>query len=331
MTDHYVRPDVRGFLEFAYAQPGPRTHEVTPEEARTMYRTLVALADQPAPEIAVTRDLSIPGPGGSIPAKLFDCREHREPGPVVLFIHGGGFVIGDVAGYASLCGEIARGLDLPVVSVDYRLAPEAPFPAAPEDCEAAARWIASNPDALGRHATSLVIAGDSAGGNLTIVTTMALRDQPAAAPVIAQWPIYPVTDGAETHESVQNFKTGYLLEGDTMQWFADHYAGDAADWRLNPILKDQAGMPPTLVVTASLDPLLDQGRDYAARLVRAGVPTIYREAKGTIHGFMNLRRAIPSSQGDLAGCLAVLKPLIQEAEAGRVMAEAAAGAAQAAA
>ncbi len=330
MTEHYVRPDVRGFLDFAYAQPGPRTHEVTPPEARQMMKTLVALADQPAGDIAVVRDLSIPGPAGAIPARLFDCRAHREPGPVVLFIHGGGFVIGDVDVYTPLAAEIARGLDLPVLSVEYRLAPEHPFPAAPEDCEAAARWVASNPAELGRHPTSLVVAGDSAGGNLTIVTSMALRDRPAAVPVIAQWPIYPVTDGAQTHESVQNFRTGYLLEGDTMEWFARHYAADPADWRLNPILKDQAGMPPTLVLTASLDPLLDQGRDYAARLIRAGVPTIYREAKGTIHGFLNLRRAIPSGQGDLAGCLAVLKPLVQEAEAGRVMTEAAAGAARAA-
>ncbi|MDB5717229.1 MAG: Alpha/beta hydrolase fold-3 protein, partial [Sphingomonas bacterium] len=214
-------------------------------------------------------------------------------------------------------------LDLPVVAVDYRLAPEHAWPAAPDDCEAAARWIAANPAELGRAVTGLVLAGDSAGGTLTIVTALALRDQPAAVPVIAQWPIYPAADLNGDYPSSTQFADGYFLTSEGMTWFSECYRSDPSHWRGSPMLRDQAGMPPTLVVTASLDPLRDQGRAYAAATIRAGVPTVYREAVGNIHGFCNMRRAIPSSEGDIAGCLVALKAIIREAEAEQVMAQAA--------
>ena len=176
----FVRPDVRGFLDFLNANPGPKTHEGTAEAARQMYVAMKDVADPPVGDLGTVKDLSIPGPAGDIPARLFDVRESREPGPVVVFFHGGGFVIGNIDTHASFTAEMSRQLDLPVVSIDYRLAPEAKWPAAPQDCEAAARWIASNPSELGRTATSLVLSGDSAGGTLTITTAMALRDEPAA-------------------------------------------------------------------------------------------------------------------------------------------------------
>merc|ERR1711893_529439 len=134
-------------------------------------RAMGALAEAEPRAMAVQNDLTCPGPAGPIPLRFYDPRAEREPGPCVLFFHGGGFVIGDLEVYDALCTEIAHHLDLPVVSVDYRLAPEHPFPAAPDDCEAAARWIASSPAELDREITGLVITGDSAGGNLTIVTT----------------------------------------------------------------------------------------------------------------------------------------------------------------
>lgn len=324
MTQSFVRPDVRALLDRIAASTAPKVHELEPPAARQLWRTSNDLLDLPVGELAVIRDLAIPAPGGrTIPARLYDPREARAPGPVVVFFHGGGFVVGDLDCYQSLCAAIARGLDLPLISIAYRLAPEHVWPAAPDDCETAARWIATNPPDTGRVATGLVLAGDSAGGSLTIITSLALRNQPAALPVLAQWPIYPAPDPTGRYQSYREFSEGYFLDSGAMGWFHAHYAADHDHWRATPLKADHAGTPPTLVLTASLDPLRDSGRAYAAALAQAGVPTVFREAAGNIHGFMNMRQAIPSSQGDLAGCLAALKAIIVEAEGERVMAEAA--------
>ncbi len=323
MTDHYVRPDVRQFLDYLNALPGPRTHELDPVAARQMFTATKDLTDLPVGDLATIRDIVIPGPDGPIPARLFDAAETRVPGPVMVFYHGGGFVFGEIETHASLCAEMARVLGMPVLSVEYRLAPEHRWPAAPDDAEAAARWVASNPSALGRTATGLVLSGDSAGGMLTIVTAMALRDRPAAVPVIAQAPLYPVTDPAGRYPSFEEFAEGYLLTKAAMLWFGDAYQADIAHMRGSPMLAPLAGMPPAVIVAASLDPLRDQGRAYAARLIEAGVPTVYREAVGTVHGFATLRKAIPSAVGDIAGFLVALKAVVAESEAARVMAQAA--------
>jgi acetyl esterase len=328
VTEPYVRPDTEAFLTFLNALPGPRTHEMSPPEARAAMIAMRDLVDAPVGELAVIRDLTLPGPAGDVPARLFDAREARAPGPVLVFFHGGGWVIGNIDSHAPFCAEAARILDLPVVSIDYRLAPEAPWPAAPDDCEAAARWVASAPSELGRVATGLILAGDSAGGNLAIVTAMALRDVPAAVPVIAQFPIYPATDmeGAP-YPSYASFAEGKLLTREGMEWFTAHYAAEKDHVRASPIRGDLSGLPPALVLTASLDPIRDQGRAYAAALAQAGVPVVFREAQGNIHGFISLAKGIPSSRGDIAGALTTLKALIVEAEADRVMAQAAGAAA----
>ncbi len=319
----HVRPDVRLFLDYLASVPGPRTHQMTPEAARQVFRGMRDVADLPVGELATVRDLAIPGPAGSIPARLFDARDRREPGPAVVYYHGGGFVIGDIDTHAALCAEMSRVLDLPVVSVDYRLAPEHRWPAAPDDCEAAARWVAESPAELDRRVTSLVLAGDSAGGTLAIVAAMDLRDRPAAVPVIVQAPLYPAADTSRVYPSFDEFADGYLLTRDTMLWFVDAYQADIAHPRGSPLLGNVAGLPPAVIVTASLDPIRDQGRAYAAALAQAGVPVVFREAVGTIHGFATLRKAIPSSQGDVAAYLATLKPVIVEAEAARVQRQAA--------
>ena len=312
MTLPFVRADVRLFLDYLNALPGPRSHQVGPNEARMMMLASRHVADAPIGELAVIRDLACPGPGGEIPLRLYDSREERGPGPLFLFFHGGGFVLGDLDTHAPFCAEMARQLDMPVLAVDYRLAPEHPWPAGAEDCIAAARWAAEGPETLGRAVTGLVLAGDSAGGNFAIVASLALRDEPAAVPVLAQWPIYPAADPAKGYPSFEDFAEGYLLTRDGMRWFDDCYAADGRDWRYSPLVKSQEGMPPTLVVTASLDPIRDQGRAYAAECIRAGVPTVFREAKGNIHGFINLRKAIPSSAEDIAGCVAALKQMLAE-------------------
>jgi acetyl esterase len=312
MAEPFVRPDVRLFLDYLNNLPGPKTHEMGPAEARIMMAKSRHVADAPTGELAVIRDLAMPGPAGEIRLRLFDAREARGPGPLFLFFHGGGFVLGDLDSHEPFCAEMAREMDMPVLAVDYRLAPEHPWPAGVEDAMVAARWAAGSPEALGREVTGLVVAGDSAGGNFAIVVSLALRDEPAAAPVLAQWPIYPAADPSRGYPSRTDFGEGYLLSGKSMDWFDQCYAADVDDWRYAPLVKSQQGMPPTLVVTASLDPIRDQGRAYAAACIQAGVPTIFREARGNIHGFINLRKAVPSSADDIRGCVAALKLLLSE-------------------
>ncbi|MDZ3831023.1 MAG: alpha/beta hydrolase [Sphingopyxis sp.] len=307
---HFTRPDVAMFLAFLNAQEGPKMNEMPPEGAREMMRVMGQLADVPRGEIAKVEDRTIPGPAGDIPVRIYDNRPDREPGPVMLFFHGGGWVIGDLDTHDPYCAEAARILDMPVVAVDYRLAPEHPFPAAPEDCEAATRWVAAN-----LPSTGLVLSGDSAGGNLTIATALALRDEPAAKPVVAIHPIYPAVTTHDDWQSYRDFGEGHLLTQDGMAWFADHYAADPQDRRAAPLDFSAEGLPPTLLITAGLDPLRDQGRAYAAKLIAAGVPTTYREARGNIHGYICLAQGIPSAKDDIKGALTVLKAIVAESMA----------------
>lgn len=309
--EHYVREDVRGFLDMLKTIGGPAMEEMGPVAAREQMRVLGGMAEADARELAVVRDLMCPGPAGDIPLRLYDTTDHREPGPCVIFIHGGGFVIGDIGVYNALCTEICHQLGLPVISVEYRLAPEHPFPAAPDDCEAAARWIASSPPELGRVVTGLIITGDSAGGNLTIVTTNALVNEPADAPVLVQAPIYPVADDIREHRSLKDFFDGFLLTGSTMSWFTEQYGGDPNDPRHTPMVGDCSNTPPTVVCTAGLDPLRDSGRNYAAHLIQQGTEVAYLEFPGTIHGFTTLRKAIPSGQRDLAAFLKAVKLMLE--------------------
>ncbi len=317
----YVRPDVRNFLDYLNSIPGPKMHQQTPSEARAVFHAMKDIADPPVGVLATVKDLTIPVEGGSIAARLFDPRETRDPGPVVVFFHGGGFVIGNVDTHASFTAEMARQLDLPVVSVDYRLAPEAKWPAAPDDCEAAARWVASNPSELGRRATSLVLSGDSAGGTLTITTAIGLRDEPADVPVIVQAPIYPAADMMKEYPSFNDFADGFLLTREGMLWFGEHYAPDPEHVKASPMGGSLAGLPPAVIVTASLDPIRDQGRAYAAALIQAGVPVTFREARGNIHGFITLRQAVPSSAVDVAAYLTAVKGAVTEAEEQRAAAQ----------
>ena len=282
-----------------------------PAEARIMLQKSRHVADVPVGDIAVIRNLECEGPRGPIPLRLYDAREQRAAGPVMVFFHGGGFVLGDIETHEPFCAEIARALDMPVVSVVYPLAPAHPWPAGVEDAIPAARWVAESPAALGRTATGLLLCGDSAGGNFAIISSLALRDEPAAVPVLAQWAIYPAADPARGYPSFEDFGEGYLLTREGMRWFDDCYRPDRHDWRYSPLVKSQEGMPPTLVLTAGLDPIRDQGRAYAAATIQAGVPTMFIEARGNIHGFINLRKAIPSSNEDIARCIAALKLLME--------------------
>ncbi|MDR2858470.1 MAG: alpha/beta hydrolase [Novosphingobium sp.] len=282
-----------------------------------MSSKFIGQLDAPTGDLAVDRTYAIPGPSGALTARLFDARPERRAGPVVVFFHGGGFVNLDIATHASLCAAIARQLDLPVVSANYRLAPEAPWPAAPDDAEAATRWIAENGATFDRTFTHLVLCGDSAGGNLAAVAAMALRDRPARLPVLLQVLLYPKMDWATDYPSAAAFADGYGLDTANLELYSVHYRPDVRHWRASPVHGNHQDMPPTLLVTASLDPLRDEGRAYAACLIGAGVPTTYREFRGQIHGFATFRRAIPSAAPDVNIVLDIARNMIAEALTGQ--------------
>ncbi len=263
----FVREDVRAFLAMIAGMNRPALGEVPIEQSRVMMAAMQEFTQPPPREMALVKDLACPGPAGDIPLRLYDPRESRGPAPLLLFIHGGGFVFGDIASYDRTCREIAAEMDLPLISVEYRLAPEHPFPAAPEDCEAAARWLAANPAELGHTITGLIPIGDSAGANLAIVVTQSLMLEPAPIPVVMQVPIYPVTDPLAPHASYALFGSDYMLTAEVMDYFDAAYALDPQDRRAYPILGPIAGTPPTVLATAGLDPLRDSGRTYGAALI----------------------------------------------------------------
>ena len=264
-----------------------------------------------AVEIARIEDLTCPGPAGDIPLRLYDTQAQRsEETPLIMFYHGGGFVIGDLESHHSFCTYICREMDMPVVAVDYRLAPEGKFPAAPEDSLAATYWVADNQDALKLKLSGLIPCGDSAGGNLTLVVGQALASKPATTPLIAQFPIYPATRMNAEGGSMDEFAEGFVLTKESMDYFADHYAAKHDDIQVSPYLGDLSKSPPTVLVTAGLDPLRDQGRAYAADLIRHGVDTTYMEMAGSVHGFINIRKAIPSAAADVDKMIGAWKTLL---------------------
>ncbi|MEP6868656.1 MAG: alpha/beta hydrolase [Novosphingobium sp.] len=311
MTEHSIRPDVQAYLDMLAAAPRPPMSDGMIAMIRQAPADFLASQDLPVGELGEIRDVLMPGPAGDIPLRLFDVKAEREASSVVVFFHGGGFVAGSIGSHAAMAAEISRGLDLPVVSVEYRLAPEHKWPAGPSDAEAATRWIAENGAAFGREFTGLVLCGDSAGGNLTAVTSMALRDQPATLPVMLQFAIYPTVGRSTEFPSYEAFADGFGLSRVDMNYFEGAYASNKADWRGAPALHDLSGMPPAVVVTAGLDPLRDDGRAYADKLEAAGVKVKYRNFEGTIHGFASYRRHIPSARDDLSEALAMANEMLR--------------------
>jgi acetyl esterase len=246
------------------------------------------------PEVAETIDGAFDGPGGAI-----KYRRYRPLGveagslPTLIYYHGGGFVIGTIETHDSTCRRVANRSRCQVISIDYRLSPEHPFPAPIDDGIAAFRHIRDKAAAFGADAARLAVGGDSAGGAVAAVVCQAMRDAKEQGPAF-QMLIYPATDSSQESGSRQEFAEGYFLSKGLMDWFWKAYvpAGtDLADLRLSPLLaKDFAGLPPAFVLTAGYDPLRDEGRAYADRLIDAGVKTTYVNYPGTIHGFFTLTR-----------------------------------------
>jgi len=311
MTDAYVRPDVQMILTMMAQSDQPLMSEVEPPMAREMYNVMAAMLEADAVAIPRIEDFSCPGPAGDIALRLYDSQAERNAEtPVIIFYHGGGFVIGDLESHHSFCTYISREMDMPVIAVDYRLAPEAPFPAAPEDSLAATRWVADNQAQLKLKINGLIPCGDSAGGNLALVVGQVFATEPASVPIVAQFPIYPATRMDAEGGSMDEFAEGFLLTKESMEYFDRQYAPKDDDIHVSPYLGDVAKSPPTVLITAGLDPLRDQGRDYAADLIRHGVNTNFIEMPGNVHGFINIRKAVPSAQQDVDKMIAAWKTLL---------------------
>lgn len=309
MSEATPREDVAAFLAYLAESAAPPVSALSVEAARLVMRANCTLADAPPVPLARIEDVVIPGPAGTLPARLYDRRTERSDSPLVLFFHGGGFVMGDLETHHSFCTWLAETLDLPLLAVDYRRAPEHPFPAAPDDAEAAARWVAQEPDAFGFRVTGLIPCGDSAGGNLAIVTTQQLALHPALIPVQACWALYPYVSGGTDWPSYRAFGTGFFLSAEEMAWFDAQYDAPAGDPR-HDCLNEQIPPVPLLVHTAGLDPLRDSARAYADRVGAANVPVTQLEAEGMIHGFITFRQAIPSAQDDCAAFALAAKAMI---------------------
>ncbi|WP_339689616.1 alpha/beta hydrolase [uncultured Parasphingorhabdus sp.] len=315
MTDAYVRPDVQMILTMMAQSDQPLMSDVEPAVAREMYNMMGAMLEADAVDLARIEDIACPGPAGDIALRLYDSQAERSAEtPVIMFYHGGGFVIGDLESHHSFCTYIARETGIPVVAVDYRMAPEAPFPAAPQDSLAATRWVADNQAQLKLKISGLIPCGDSAGGNLALVVGQIFATEPASVPVIAQFPIYPATRMDAEGGSMDEFAEGFLLTKASMEYFDSHYAPNDDDIHVSPYLGDLAKSPPTVLITAGLDPLRDQGRDYAADLIRHGVNTHFIEMAGNVHGFINLRKAVPSAQQDVDKMITAWKTLLASLE-----------------
>ncbi|MFC4376441.1 alpha/beta hydrolase [Nocardia halotolerans] len=246
-------------------------------------------APQRLPDMRAAEDLTIAGPGGDLPLRIY--RPHHEGGalPVIVFAHGGGFVFCDLDSHDEFCRSMAAGVGAVVVAVDYRLAPEHRAPAAHEDMLAALRWSAEHIGAHGGDPARIALAGDSAGGNLAATVAVAVRDSGGPA-VAAQILIYPVIDDNFDTESYRRFGTGHYNTTRAMRWYWQQYAPHGTDdVRLVPTrAATLAGLPPAVVITAELDPPCSAGDAYAARLAADGVTVRHRRYAGLFHGFLTI-------------------------------------------
>ena len=248
-----------------------------------------AAAGAPIP-VGPVRDLVVDGGDGPIPARHYAPPSGGAGRPLVVFFHGGGWVVGDLDTHDQPCRLLARTADVHVLSVDYRLAPEHPYPAAVDDSIAAFAWAAAHAEELGADPTRLAVAGDSAGGNLAAVVAQVTRDTGVVQPV-AQLLIYPGTDSSTKRPSKDLFADGFFLTKKQMDWYWDTYSagGSRTDPRLSPLCAaDLSGLAPAVVTTAAFDPLRDEGEAYAQALRDAGVPVVLRRAPGLVHGYFSM-------------------------------------------
>jgi acetyl esterase len=283
--------------------------DTTPEARRAAMHAVTANADLPKHPCHEVFDRTIPGPGGEMPLRVFRPSDERGL-PLIIWFHGGGFVTGDLDTHDQLGRMLADDVNAVVLTPDYRLAPEAKFPAAADDCLATYEWALAHADEVGADPNRIAIGGDSAGGNLTAVVALDARNRALPAPRV-QVLVYPVTDCEFDSPSMTENAKGYFLETETMRWFWNHYARTPADFddpRFSPLrASDLSGLPPAVVITAEYDPLRDQGDAYARRLQEAGVPTTAVPVDGVVHGFFGLHEFMPPAREPWDVCVTAFR------------------------
>ena len=309
-------PATSGVLQLLASSGAPALSSGTPEQARAGFRFMTVDLRDPA-HLAPVRsieDVVLPGPAGDLPARVYRPQADGDL-PTIVFFHGGGFVIGDLDTHDDHARLLAAEVGAVVLSVDYRLAPEHPFPAAFEDCVAATRWAGEHVGALGGDDARLAVAGDSAGGNLAAAVALAVRD--GGPDLAAQLLIYPATDfrEGEQHRSRTENGEGLLLTADDMRWFGDAYVpqvGQRTDPRATVLLQpDLSGAAPAVVLTGEYDPLRDEGEAYAQALEAAGVPVVLRRYAGLVHGFFGLGPVSPASAAAVREGCSELRMLLE--------------------
>lgn len=272
----------------------PPLHELSPAEGRANY---LAMRVPSTVELHEVRDFE----AGGVKCRLYRSSDSTSA-PLLIYYHGGGWVIGDLDTHDDICRKLARDAKCSVIAVDYRLAPEHPAPAALDDCIAATRWIFSNAATIGVDPARIAIGGDSAGGNLAALVSLHAGVNP-----VFQLLVYPATDMRMDYPSHRENAQGYLLTADSMTWFIGHYLqGDERKKHeplYSPILSDDGTLkksPPTLVITAEFDPLRDEGEAYAARLAAVGVPTSTVRFNGQIHAFFGMSELLDDAAAAIA-------------------------------
>ncbi|MBM3406145.1 MAG: alpha/beta hydrolase [Betaproteobacteria bacterium] len=291
-------PNAAAMLKLIADKGIPPMHAEPPPQARLSYRSRRFYAQPEPPVVSLIHDKRIPGPGGDLGIRIYRGAPGDDTRGALVFFHGGGWVIGDLDTHDIACRQLALAGGFSVISVDYRLAPEHRFPAAVDDSIAATRWVRDNAHSLRIDPDRIAVGGDSAGGNLAAVVSIALRDA-GQSWLRFQLLIYPATDMRQVADSHRRNGEGYLLTTDAIRWFREHYMGpeaDIADWRASPLLAaNLSGLPPALVITAGFDPLRDEGRQYADALSAAGTRAQYVCFERQLHGFINMTRVIPEA------------------------------------
>ncbi|MEI8265625.1 MAG: alpha/beta hydrolase [Betaproteobacteria bacterium] len=299
-------PQARALIDLMVEKGVPPTHTLTPAQARAFYRDRRGFTQPEPPAMAEVRDLR----AGDVPLRLFRPVVTDQALPVLLYLHGGGWTIGDLDTHDVLCRQLAREAGCAVVSVDYRMGPEHRFPAAVEDCVQAFGWVRSHAVDLTLDPGRTAVGGDSAGGNLAAALCLVQRDAGQPLPGF-QLLIYPATDMRAVAPSHTTNGQGYMLTNDSIAWYRGNYIADPADWadwRASPLLAaSHAGLPPALVLTAGFDPLRDEGLQYANALSAAGVPTQYVCFERQIHGFITMGRVIEEAHTAVGLCSAALR------------------------
>lgn len=309
-----VKEELRPFLEVVAAAEGDLTQQ-TPEGLRQLYDALSGTGN--VEEVASVRDDTVPGPAGEVPVRIYTPAGADTSGPGaagLIYLHGGGWVIGNLESHDNVCRALANAADLVVISVDYRLAPEHPFPAALDDTLAAIRSVSADAARFGVDPARLAVGGDSAGGNLSALACQQLDD--LAHPLRFQLLVYPLLDARYETASIEENAEGYFLTKEALYWFRDHYLGDGdpADPRVSPACvadDDLAGLPAGLVITAEFDPLRDEGERYAKRCQAAGVDMALSRYDGMIHGFFSMAELVPDGGAAIREAADALRAALQ--------------------